>query len=151
MEIQIFHALSVSGGPSDLGSFRSINLIRNNELIETIDLYEIFINGDTNNLNKRLKSGDMIFVNPVNKVVSINGAVKRPGEYELIDNENASTLLTYANGLSAFADIFEMKLERIINGKIKQIPIVSLDDFPKIFPEDADKIFIRAYRSEKLK
>ena len=146
----IFHALSVSGGPSDLGSFRSINLIRNNELIETIDLYEIFINGDTNNLNKRLKSGDMIFVNPVNKVVSINGAVKRPGEYELIDNENASTLLTYANGLSAFADIFEMKLERIINGKIKQIPIVSLDDFPKIFPEDADKIFIRAYPFRKI-
>ncbi len=141
----VFHALSVSGGPSDLGSFRSINLIRNNKVVETIDLYEIFINGDTNNLSQRLRSGDMIFVNPVNKIVSIYGAVKRPGEYELIKNESAATLLKYANGLNAFADIFGMKLERILNGKIKQIPIISIDDFDKIMPQDADSIFIRAY------
>ncbi len=146
----VFHALSVSGGPSELGSFRSINIIRNNKIVETTDLYEIFINGISNSLNKRLKSGDMIFVNPVNKIVSINGAVKRPGEYELIDNESASTILRYANGLNAFADIFEMKLERVIDGKIKQIPIVSIDDFPKIIPKDADNIFIRAYPFRKI-
>ena len=60
----IFHALSVSGGPSDDGSFRSIDLIRNNKKIETVDLYQTFIYGKPS-FNTRLRSGDIIFVNPI--------------------------------------------------------------------------------------
>ena len=41
----LFHALSVSGGPSEEGSYRSINLIRNDEIIESADLYQTFIYG----------------------------------------------------------------------------------------------------------
>ena len=41
----LFHALSVSGGPSDLGSFRKIDLIRDDKTLETVDLYENFIFG----------------------------------------------------------------------------------------------------------
>ena len=73
----IFHALVVSGGPSEAGSFRSIELIRNNETIETIDLYDTFISGSSS-FKSRLKSGDVVFVNPVSNVVSIRGGVKRP-------------------------------------------------------------------------
>ena len=39
----VFHALSIAGGPSEIGSYRSINLVRNNKTIETIDLYKTFI------------------------------------------------------------------------------------------------------------
>lgn len=145
----IFHALSVSGGPSELGSFRSIKLIRENKIIETIDLYETLINGQFN-LNKRLKSGDTIFVDPAKKIVSIDGAVKRPGEYEMINDENADQLLKFANGLSADADLFEMKLERIINGQIKQLPIINLDDLKKISLKDSDRIFIRAHSFREI-
>ena len=34
----VFHALTVSGGPSEFGSFRSIKLIRNDEVVEEVDL-----------------------------------------------------------------------------------------------------------------
>lgn len=82
----IFHALSVSGGPSEIGSFRSIDLIRNGNKIESIDLYESLIYGKTI-FNTRLRSGDMVFVNPVKNLVSLNGAFKRPGEYEFLEGE----------------------------------------------------------------
>lgn len=140
----IFHALSVSGGPSEYGSFRSINLIRNNKIIENVDLYDSFIYGKYN-FNSRLRSGDMVFVNPVGKVITVNGAVKRPGQYELIDSENASTAISFANGLNSFADIYGIKLERIINGKIKQLPIINLEQLNEIQVQDTDMIDIRSF------
>ena len=84
----MFHALVMAGGPSESGSFRSIKLIRNNEVIETMDLYQTFIYAKYN-FNTRLRSGDMIFVNPVNNILNVNGGVKRPGEYELLADENS--------------------------------------------------------------
>ena len=41
-----FHAISVSGGPSELGSYRKIDLIRNGKKIKTLDLYKTFLFGD---------------------------------------------------------------------------------------------------------
>ena len=72
----ILHALSASGGVGEFGSYREINLLRNNKVIETLDLYELLIGGQYN-LRKRLRSGDVIFVEPRKAVVSIDGAVKR--------------------------------------------------------------------------
>ena len=140
----IFHALSVSGGPSESGSFRSIDLIRNNKKIESIDLYETFIFGRSS-FNTRLRSGDLIFVNPVGNVVSIFGAVKRPGSYEIKKDGILSDLITFSNGLNAYADINNIKLERILDGKIQALPIVNISQFDNIKANDLDTIYIRAY------
>ncbi|MDB9997724.1 SLBB domain-containing protein [Gammaproteobacteria bacterium] len=140
----IFHALSVSGGPSESGSFRSIDLIRNNKKIETVDLYQTFIFGKPS-FNTRLRSGDLIFVNAVEKVVSINGAVKRPGTYEIKNDEKLSNLIFFSNGLSALADLKNIKLERILDGRIKTIPIVSISQFDNIEANDLDNILIRKH------
>ena len=140
----IFHALSVSGGPSEFGSFRSINLMRNDKKIESIDLYDTFIFGKSN-FKTRLKSGDIIFVNPVKNVISVNGAVKRVGEYELLKGENLSSAINFANGISVYADINNLKLERVLDGEIKQIPIKNVSQFNEISSRDGDSIFIRRY------
>ena len=140
----IFHALSVSGGPSESGSFRSIDLIRNNKKIESIDLYETFIFGRSS-FNTRLRSGDLIFVNPVGNVVSIVGAVKRPGSYEIKKDGTLSNLIKFSNGLNAFADINNIKLERILDGKIQALPIVNISQFDNIKANDLDTIYIRSY------
>ena len=140
----IFHALSVSGGPSESGSFRSIDLIRNNKKIESIDLYETFIFGRSS-FNTRLRSGDLIFVNPVGNVVSIVGAVKRPGSYEIKKDGTLSNLIKFSNGLNAFADINNIKLERILDGKIQALPIVNISQFDNIKANDLDSIYIRAF------
>ena len=49
-----FNALYLSGGPGANGSFRDIRIIRNNEVVATIDLYDFLTGGDMEN-NIRLE------------------------------------------------------------------------------------------------
>jgi len=145
----VFHALSVSGGPSEYGSFRSIDLIRNNKKIESIDLYQTLIFANPT-FKKRLRSGDMIFVNPVGNLVSVNNGVKRPGQYELIKGENLSSVILFGNGLNKFANAENIVLERILDGKIKQLPIVNISQFANITPMDGDTINITNYKFRNI-
>ena len=140
----LFHALSVSGGPSETGTYRNINLLRNNEIIENVDLYDIFIFGKST-FNTRLRSGDVIFVNPVENIVSITGAVIRPGVYELKKEENLSKVLTFGNGLTGYADKRNIVLNRVLDGRITRIPISNTSQFNDIESKDGDSVFIRRY------
>jgi polysaccharide export outer membrane protein len=140
----IFHALSVSGGPLLGGSYRDIDLIRDNKVIENVDLYETFIYGKSN-YKTRLQSGDIIFVNPVNNVISIQGAVKRPGEYELLENEKLVSLFNFSNGFSASADKSYIVLNRILDGKFKSLRLQNISQLDDIDNKDGDQIFIRSY------
>jgi len=140
----IFHALSVSGGPSENGSFRNINLIRNNEIIETIDLYDTFIYGKSS-FNARLRSGDIVFINPIQNIISITGAVIRPGIYELKKDENLSNVVFFGNGLNGYADTNNITLNRILDGRINRLPITNISQFDSIVSQDGDSIFIRRY------
>ncbi len=140
----LFHALSVSGGPSETGTYRNINLLRNNEIIENVDLYDIFIFGKST-FNTRLRSGDVIFVNPVENIVSITGAVIRPGVYELKKEENLSKVLTFGNGLTGYADKRNILLNRVLDGRITRIPISNTSQFTDIESKDGDSVFIRRY------
>ncbi len=147
----ILHALSVSGGINDYGSLREINLIRDNEVIESLDLYDLLINGEYD-LKKRLRSGDVIFVEPRKSVVTINGAVKRPAKYEVLDEQNLFSIIRYANGMKRTADRENIFLERILDGTLKTIPIRNEIQFETIKAIDGDSIYIREYpyRSAKI-
>ena len=146
----IFHALMVSGGPSEGGSFRSIDLIRNNKKIKSYDLYDIFIFAKSS-LNSRLRSGDLIFINPVQNIVTVSGGVNRPGQYELIGNEKLSTAISFSNGINKFADLNNIKLERILDGSIKSLSITNLVQFNNIEANDGDTVFIRAFPFRTVK
>lgn len=140
----VFHALTVSGGPSDGGSFREIELVRDNKVIEVIDLYDTFIFGKAS-FNKRLRSGDIVFVKPVQNLVSIIGGVKRPFVYELKDSDSLNSVITYANGLSADADISDINLYRLVDGKVASIDIESIEDLNSFLPVDNDRLVIRRF------
>ena len=147
----ILHALSVSGGINEYGSLREINLIRDNEVIESLDLYDLLINGEYD-LKKRLRSGDVIFVEPRKNVVTINGAVKRPAKYEALNEQNLFSIISYANGMKRTADRENIFLERILDGSLKTIPIRNEIQFETIKAIDGDSIYIREYpyRSAKI-
>ena len=108
----LLHALSMSGGVSEAGSFRSIQLIRDGKVVEDIDLYDIFIYGKGLESMKGLKSGDTIFVSPYKKLVSITGGVRKPGIYEIIDGESLERLIDFADGYEYNADKNSLRLER---------------------------------------
>ena len=141
----ILHALFAAGGVSEFGSLREINLVRDDKVIETLDIYELLINGNYN-LKKRLRSGDVIFVKPKKAVVKIDGAVYRPAKYEVFNDQNLFSVVEYANGMKRTADMQNISLERILDGKLKTIPIVNKSQFKKIKAEDGDLIYIREFQ-----
>ena len=147
----LFHALAISGGPSEDGSFRQIDLVRGGKVIETADFYETFING-ASSFSSRLRSGDLVFVRPVSNLVSISGAVKRPGTYELKLDENLSKVISFANGINNKADLSQISLIRISDGLVSNIPIKSLFEFNNMLSRDNDKLVIgsHSYRSVEI-
>jgi protein involved in polysaccharide export with SLBB domain len=147
----ILHALSISGGINEYGSLREINLFRDNEVIESLDLYDLLINGEYD-LKKRLRSGDVIFVEPRKNVVTINGAVKRPAKYEALNGQNLISIIAYANGMKKTADRENIFLERILDGALKTIPVRNEVQFENIKAIDGDLIYVREYpyRSAKI-
>ncbi|MEL0238561.1 MAG: SLBB domain-containing protein, partial [Gammaproteobacteria bacterium] len=140
----LLHAIAVAGGINEYGSYREINLIRNQKVIETLDMYDVLITGLYNSTTS-LQSGDTIFVKPVNNIISIDGAVKRPAKYELLKNQNLSNVISYANGVDVQADNSNIFLDRILDGKVKSLPIRNIKQFDNILSKDGDKIFIRKH------
>jgi len=94
----ISNALYISGGVSEKGSLRNIQIKRNGKVIQKYDLYDLLLNGDTSK-DARLQPGDVIFIPIIKKKVRITGAVRRPALYELKDQENLDDVLNLASGL----------------------------------------------------
>ena len=60
-----------------------------------MDIYEYLFDGKTKG-NIRLQEGDVIIVPPYDRLVSIDGNVKRPMYYEIKPDETIKSLLDYA-------------------------------------------------------
>ncbi len=138
------HALSMAGGVDEFGSYRNIKVKRNNEVINTIDIYELLIYGNSV-ANFRLQSGDVVFVEPSSHRVAVNGAVKRPYIYELKKDENLDKALFFANGLSFDADTNDITLERIDRDIMSAMSISSVEDLKNIPSKDQDYLNIKKY------
>ncbi len=98
----IFNAVYAAGGPSVKGSFRSIEVLRGDSVVAELDLYDLFISGQRSE-NIRLRSQDIIKINPYINRVQIKGEVKRPGIYEMKDSETMADLLAFAGGFTGQA------------------------------------------------
>ncbi len=91
----IFNALYLSGGPNENGSFRAIKLIRDGQVIKTIDVYEFILNANMSG-NSQLRDQDILFIPTYNIRVEVEGAFKRTAFFELLENENVGNLIKYA-------------------------------------------------------
>ncbi len=106
------NALFVSGGITNVGSLRSIRLMRSGELITELDLYDLLLRGDTSG-DARLQPGDVIFIPPIGRTVGITGEVKRPAIFELRNETNAAQALELTGGLLPTAFPQASRIERI--------------------------------------
>jgi protein involved in polysaccharide export with SLBB domain len=113
-----FNALYLSGGPNQIGSFRDIRIIRNNKIFKTIDIYKFLIDGNISE-NILLKDEDIIFIPPAEKRVTVSGEFKRPGIFELKDNEQLDDLIRYSGGFTEDAWWSDLKIYRkTLTGKV---------------------------------
>jgi protein involved in polysaccharide export with SLBB domain len=99
----IFSAIVQAGGINDKGSLREVQLIRNDQLLTTVDFYSFFMDGKNTFSNIKLIDGDIIHIPNVKKRVSISGRVNRPSTYELLSGESISDIITYASGFTSDA------------------------------------------------
>jgi len=117
-----FNALYLSGGPNENGSFRSIQVIRDNKVIKTIDVDDFLINANTQG-NIQLREQDIVYIPTYQKRVEVNGAFKRNGIFELTEKENLSDLIRYLGGFTDQAFKAQLSLTRITDSEKKVIDI----------------------------
>ncbi|HBZ37308.1 MAG TPA: hypothetical protein DEO59_02125 [Balneola sp.] len=127
----VFNALYVAGGPSKNGTYRAIKVIRSNNVITEIDLYDFLVNGTTQN-NVVLQDQDIVKIDLYLNRVSVNGETKRVGLFETKPGETFSDLLTYAGGFNQQAYTKKIKIRRNTDS---QKSIVEID-----FPEESGTI-----------
>ena len=107
----VFNALYSAGGPTRDGSFRSIQVIRGQDVVATLDVYDFLIYGDQTD-NIRLRDQDIIKVNPIINRVHVWGETKRKGFFELKDGETLAHLIDYTGGFTEEAYTKRLVLHR---------------------------------------
>ena len=110
-----FNALAAAGGPTAQGTIRNIQLSRGGKT-HTLDLYKYMMN-PTDAAFYDIQNNDVLFVPMAQKVVSIEGAVKRPMRYELIEGETLTDLIYYAGGLKENAYTDYMQIDRFVENQ----------------------------------
>lgn len=108
----VFHALYAAGGINDIGSLRDVKLYRNGKLYSQIDVYKYLLQGD-NSGDIILKENDVVKVEPYSIQVHIEGQVKRPMIYQMLEGEKLDKVLAYAGGFTGDAYKKNVQLTRM--------------------------------------
>jgi len=100
---------------TEYASIRDISIMSANEQTVVYDLFKAQRMGDMSQ-DPYLRPGDIITFNRINRIVTINGEVERPGKYQILEGENLKNLIEfYANGLTFLADLSKIELVRLVN------------------------------------
>jgi protein involved in polysaccharide export with SLBB domain len=137
----VLNALYVAGGPTKMGTFRDVKLVRSNKVVATLDIYNYLLSGKQDG-NLKLQDQDVLLVGPYQNLVSVEGAVKRPGVYELKKGQTLAELVTYFGGFTPKAYTNLLVLERL-NGVQKEVKEVSLKDARSFLMKAGDKLVIQ--------
>ena len=134
----VLNALTEAGGPSEIGSYRAIELIRDNKVVKKIDLYAFMLKGDQSQ-NMGLKDRDIIRIPSYTGRLEIKGQVKRPGIFEINGAENFNQFLQFAGG---FDDTAYTAMVKIIqkNDKEKVVKDLATKDFSSYQPQGGDVV-----------
>lgn len=135
----VMNLLYLSGGPSDNGSLRNIELIRNNKVVETIDFYEFLTKG-TFSKNIRLEDRDILRYPLYQKRVVLDGEVKRPMIFELTEKETFSDLLNFGGGTTEYAITDAAKIIQV-NNRNYSVRDLPANDFPYFIPRNGDSVY----------
>ena len=132
----VYNALHLAGGPGANGSYRNIELLRNNKIYKNIDIYRFLIKGDQSD-NVGLKENDVIRIPTYSRRVVLSGEVKRPGIFEMKQGETFSDLLNFASGFNDFAYTASVNVEQK-TGKEFKINDINESEYSNYQPQPGD-------------
>jgi protein involved in polysaccharide export with SLBB domain len=107
------NALFVAGGPTQRGSMRILKHYRGTQLVETVDVYDLLLHGVKADL-ARLENGDTVQVPPIGPQVTVEGMVRRPAVYELLEEKTLASVLELAGGLLPAATLSHIEVQRLV-------------------------------------
>lgn len=147
--IGICDTIGMAGGLKDDASLRNV-LLKDEEgkNVGNIDLFAWYFLGDEGQ-NKLIEAKSVIFVPLMQEQVTIDGAFRRKGKYEIIPGERVSDIIKMAE-LQPGAVLSEGRLTRIKDGEleIKKLDLDRIIDVEKFEREkdlllsDGDNIFV---------
>jgi protein involved in polysaccharide export with SLBB domain len=124
----LVNTLFMSGGPSQNGTMRHIQLKRAGKVVTELDVYELLVKGDKSK-DVQLLSGDVIYIPPIGHLAAISGSVKTPAIYELKDGRTSlASLLELSGGLTTTAAGQKVLLERIADREVRKVEEFQLDE-----------------------
>lgn len=129
----ITSALAYSGGISEIGTLRNIQLIRNDGSKIDFDLYDLLIFGDRSN-DITIEAGDTILINAAKQFVNLSGEVPRPAIYEVLETDTLNDLIDFALGFKNTSNKSNISLKfqdfksSLVSQKIADDLDVSLKD-----------------------
>ena len=130
---------------TDYASIRDVTVRSSNGQTRVYDLFKARRFGDTSN-DPYLRPGDTVIFNRTDRVVTVDGAVERPGNYQILKGENLKELIEdYANGLTYEADKGRIELRRIVNSDVttgNKIFLTENDLAYNYLLEDFDVIYV---------
>ena len=136
----VFNALYAAGGPGENGTYRKIQVIRNNQVVTTIDLYDFLANGIQRG-NIRLQDQDIIHIPVYGSRVQFEGEVKRPAIFETVSGESLLDLVKYAGGFSEDAYTAKIKVLQKTD-KERSVKDIYADQFADYSPKAGDQFIV---------
>jgi protein involved in polysaccharide export with SLBB domain len=136
----IANALYAAGGPTRIGSYRNIELVRGGKVIAKFDLYDYLLKGDLS-ANKVLQDDDVIKVATYTSRVELRGSTKRAAIYELTANDKLTDLLKYSGGLSDNANKSFFRVNRF-GKQEKEVMVVKSEDANAFVLQTGDQLYI---------
>jgi protein involved in polysaccharide export with SLBB domain len=137
----VLNALYVAGGPTKMGTFRDVQLIRANKRVASLDVYQYMLSG-TQEGNLKLQDQDVLLVTPYKNLITVEGAVKRSGIYELKDGQTLAELVQYFGGFTPIAYTNLLMVERL-NGTQKEIREVAFTEAKDFIMQGGDKLVVQ--------
>ena len=138
------NVLFVSGGVSERGSVRNIQVKRSGQIEHVFDLYELLLKGDTNS-DIRLRDGDVIFIPLINKTARAEGFFRRPHLYEVKEGDSVEDLIFYAGGFTSNVTKNARLELSTINGETKK------RDLDVFFWNEANKLSKKVNDGDSIK
>ena len=122
----VFNALYSAGGPNDNGSFRQIEVIRNNRVIRRLDVYDFLVKGDQKD-NIQLQDQDIVRVPTYRVRVEMDGEVKIPALFEVLQGETLQDIIRFAGGFTDQAYTALVKVSQISDQQRRITDVVESD------------------------
>lgn len=136
----VFNALYASGGPSENGSFRQVQIIRAGTVVAILDVYDFLLYGSLKN-SIRLQDQDVIRIPTYKTRIEISGEVKRPGIFEMKYGESLSDLLRFAGDFTEYA--YKARIKVLKNTETEhQIQDITIDQYNNYEPSTGDQYFV---------